>query len=212
MGNWMSLSMHCLSKNRRIYWNKSVNNVQKHVKQYEVLQWASLFLKKYDREANVAELLLRHHLNMSRTEYFAHMRERIPAKVAQAFKSDIMKHAQTGIPVQQIIGYEMFFGRPFYVDENVLIPRPETEELVQRIIEHARKTYVTNEPITIVDVGTGSGIIAITLALELPFAIVYATDISPDALAVAKKNATNLQAQVTFLEGDFLQPLIDLST
>src|SRR5699024_10376346 len=188
------------------------NNVQKHVKQYEVLQWASLFLKKYDREANVAELLLRHHLNMSRTEYFAHMRERIPAKVVQAFKSDIMKHAQTGIPVQQIIGYEMFFGRPFYVDENVLIPRPETEELVQRIIEHARKTYVTNEPITIVDVGTGSGIIAITLALELPFAIVYATDISPDALAVAKKNATNLQAQVTFLEGDFLQPLIDLST
>src|SRR5699024_11604571 len=64
----------------------------------------------------------------------------------------------------------------------------------------------------IVDVGTGRGIIAITLALELPFAIVYATDISPDALAVAKKNATNLQAQVTFLEGDFLQPLTDLST
>src|SRR5699024_11377810 len=56
-------------------------------------------------------------LNMSRTEHFAHMRERIPAKVAQAFKSDITKHAQTGIPVQQIIGYEMFFGRPFRSEE-----------------------------------------------------------------------------------------------
>src|SRR5699024_2846462 len=69
--------------------------------------------------------------------------------------------------------------------------------------------YFNDEPITIVDVGTGSGVIAISLAHALPYVKVYATDISPEALAVAKLNAYDLQADVTFLEGDYLRPVID---
>ncbi|MEN2465346.1 peptide chain release factor N(5)-glutamine methyltransferase [Ornithinibacillus sp. JPR2-1] len=173
-------------------------------KQYEVLEWASLFLEKNNRETRVAELLLQHHLNVSRAQYFAQMREDIPQHIIEKFRADVVKHAETGIPIQHLMGYEMFYGRKYSVNENVLIPRPETEELVLHVMEHAPK----DKPITIVDVGTGSGVIAITLALELPNADVYAIDISPDALGMAKKNAEDLAANVTFLQGDFLDPFV----
>ncbi|MBC5635620.1 peptide chain release factor N(5)-glutamine methyltransferase [Ornithinibacillus sp. BX22] len=173
-------------------------------KQYEVLEWASLFLEKSNRETRVAELLLQHHLNVSRTQYFAQMREDIPQHIVEKFRADIVKHAETGVPIQHLMGYEIFYGRKYSVNEDVLIPRPETEELVLHVIAHAPK----DKPITIVDVGTGSGIIAITLALELPNADVYAIDISPDALVMAKKNAEDLEANVTFLQGDFLEPFV----
>lgn len=174
-------------------------------KQYEVLQWASLFLEKNNRETRVAELLLQHHLNVTRTQYFAQMREEVPEHIVEKFEKDIKMHAETGVPIQHLTGYEMFYGRKFSVNHHVLIPRPETEELVLHVINHAPK----DRPITIVDVGTGSGIIAITLALELPNAKVYAIDISEEALMMAKKNAKSLQADVTFLKGDFLEPFIN---
>lgn len=162
------------------------------------------FLEKNNRETRVAVLLLQHHLNVSRTQYFAQMREDIPQHIIEKFRADVVKHAETGIPIQHLMGYEMFYGRKYSVNENVLIPRPETEELVLHVMEHAPK----DKPITIVDVGTGSGVIAITLALELPNADVYAIDISPDALGMAKKNAEDLAANVTFLQGDFLDPFV----
>lgn len=169
-------------------------------KQYEVLQWASLFLEKNNREPKVADLLLQHHLDVSRTEFFALMREDVPEEIADRFRMDIEKHVETGVPVQHLMGYEEFYGRKFSVNPHVLIPRPETEELVQRVMNHASK----KEPLTIVDIGTGSGIIAITLALELPNATVYAIDISEKALETAKSNAEKYHANVTFLQGDFL--------
>ncbi|WP_042143898.1 peptide chain release factor N(5)-glutamine methyltransferase [Paucisalibacillus sp. EB02] len=171
-------------------------------KQYEVLQWASLFLEKNNREPRVADLLLQYHLDVSRTQFFAQMRDDVPLHIAERFRKDIEKHVETGVPIQHLMGYEEFYSRKFSVNPHVLIPRPETEELVQHVINHASK----NEPITIVDIGTGSGIIAITLALELPNADVYAIDISEKALETAKKNAEYLQANVTFLQGDFLAP------
>ncbi|MEN2767273.1 peptide chain release factor N(5)-glutamine methyltransferase [Ornithinibacillus xuwenensis] len=174
-------------------------------KQYEVLQWASLFLEKNNREVRVAELLLQYHLNVSRTDFFAQMREGIPASIVEKFRADIEKHVKTGIPIQHLMGYELFYGRKFQVNEHVLIPRPETEELVLHVINQIEK----NSPVTIVDIGTGSGIIAITLALEIPNATVYAIDISEKALEVAKRNAEALHANVNFLEGDFLQPFVE---
>lgn len=173
-------------------------------KQYEVLEWASLFLEKSNREIRVAELLLQHHLNVSRTQYFAQMREDVPQHIVEKFRADVVKHAETGVPIQHLMGYEIFYGRKYSVNEDVLIPRPETEELVLHVIDHAPK----DKPITIVDVGTGSGIIAITLALKLPNANVYAIDISSDALVMAKMNAEDLAANVTFLQGDFLEPFV----
>lgn len=176
----------------------------KQTKQYEVLQWASLFLENHQREPRVAEILLQHYLNVSRSKFYTMMRDPVPEAVIKLFKAAIEAHAETGVPVQHLTGYEMFYGREFVVDKHVLIPRPETEELVQRVIQQAGE-----RPLTIVDVGTGSGIIAITLALELSHATVYATDISEGALKVAQKNAEHLQGNVSFLTGDFLQPLLE---
>lgn len=177
-------------------------------KQYEVLQWAFSFLKEHKREENVAEILLQHHLDVSRAVFFASMREKVSEKIVAQFKQDIVEHVTTGIPVQHLTGEAFFYGRSFRVSKHVLVPRFETEELVHHVIEGVQKTY-GDEPVTIVDVGTGSGIIAITLALELPNAFVYATDISEEALQVAKKNAADQAASVDFIHGDFLQPIIE---
>lgn len=179
------------------------NNVQ-----HEVLKRASLFLQKNNCEQQVAEILLRHHLNLSRTEFLLNMRETINEDIVTNFEADIEKHVKSRIPVQHLTGYEYFFGRKFTVNEHVLIPRPETEELVAKAIEQINKRKMS-EPLTVVDVGTGSGVIAITLALEVPNLTVYATDISGSGLKVAKGNADILKAKVNFLHGDFLQPLID---
>lgn len=176
-------------------------------KQYEVLRWASLFLEKNNRESRVAELLLQHHLGVSRAVFFANMQEDVPDDIYEAFKADIEKHAETGVPLQHLTGYEYFYGRRFTVDGHVLIPRPETEELVQHVIRH--DVDFRKKPLRIVDVGTGSGVIAITLKLEWSDAEVFATDISEEALQVAKKNAAEWNADVAFLQGNFLEPLIE---
>lgn len=176
-------------------------------KQYEVLRWASLFLEKNNRESRVAELLLQHHLGVSRAVFFANMQEDVPDDIYEAFKADIEKHAETGMPLQHLTGYEYFYGRRFTVDGHVLIPRPETEELVQHVIRH--DVDFRKKPLRIVDVGTGSGVIAITLKLEWSDAEVFATDISEEALQVAKKNAAEWNADVAFLQGNFLEPLIE---
>ncbi|HLS60666.1 MAG TPA: peptide chain release factor N(5)-glutamine methyltransferase [Virgibacillus sp.] len=181
--------------------------MKKNKKQFEVLQWASLFLEKNNCEQGIAEILLQHHLAVSRAQFYMMMQEPIPEQIMERFQADIQAHVDTGIPVQHLTGYEYFYGRPFFVNEHTLIPRPETEELVHQTIQ--RTTRLSNEdPVLIADIGTGSGVIAATLALELPSAEVYATDISEAALHVARKNAKQLEAEVTFLQGDFLQPLI----
>ncbi|WP_072891617.1 peptide chain release factor N(5)-glutamine methyltransferase [Ornithinibacillus halophilus] len=175
-------------------------------KQYEVLQWASLFLEKNNREPRVAELLLQHHLQIGRSEFFANMRDEVPSHIIEKFEGDVREHAETGKPVQHFTGYESFYGRDFEVNKNVLIPRPETEELIEHVLKVGKQLGI--ESPTIVDVGTGSGVIAITLAVEYSNATVYATDISSQALEVASKNAKEHHAKVNFLQGDFLQPLI----
>jgi len=180
--------------------------MKKNQKQFEVLQWASLFLEKNKAEQGVAEVLLQHHLAVSRSQFYMMMQDAIPEQTLQRFQADIQAHVNTGIPVQHLTGYEYFYGRQFIVNEHTLIPRPETEELVQHAIQLSA-CFVDEDPVVIADIGTGSGVIAATLALEIPYAKVYATDISEAALRVARKNAAQMKAEVTFLQGDFLQPL-----
>ncbi|WP_085994033.1 peptide chain release factor N(5)-glutamine methyltransferase [Oceanobacillus senegalensis] len=177
-------------------------------KLFEVLKRASLFLEKQNREPRVAEILLQHHLKINRSQFFMMMQEPINPNVIKRFEQDLERHAKTGVPVQHLTGSEEFYGRTFHVNEHVLIPRPETEELVLHVTNLVQE-YFPNQPITIADIGTGSGIIATTLALELSQANVFASDISEKALQVARKNASNLHAEVSFLQGDFLQPFID---
>lgn len=180
-----------------------VNNM----KQYEVLNWASSFLKEHNSEEAIAEILLLHYLDVNRSTFYMNMQETVSTEIIEKIKKDIHKHIQTGVPVQHLTGYEYFYGRKFYVNEHTLIPRPETEELVLHVIEEAKKLK-TKHPI-IVDIGTGSGVIAVSLAKEMPHATVYATDISVEALSVAKKNAQKHQADVIFYQGDFLKPIRD---
>ncbi len=176
-------------------------------KVYEALNWASSCLREENRDENVGELLLCHHLKMNRSQLLASLRDDLNTEVIELFIEDIKKHLN-GLPVQYIIGHEEFYGRTFKVNKEVLIPRPETEELVEGVLKRA-KTLFGDKEISLVDVGTGSGAIAITLALENSNFDVCTVDIAAESIKVAKENAEHLGAKVEFYEGDLLGPLIE---
>lgn len=111
-----------------------------------------------------------------------------------------------GLPVQQVLGTATFCGHRFSVTPDVLIPRPETEELVTWILETLETKKYNDKQLRILDIGTGSGCIAISLALALKNAQVTALDIDEKALRVAKNNAAALQAKVQFMQDDILNP------
>jgi release factor glutamine methyltransferase len=177
-------------------------------KVYEVLQWASSFFKQHGKEEAAAEWLLRHHLQMTRAQFFASLREPIDESVKERLMEDAKKHALLHVPIQYLIGYEHFYGRRFFVNEDVLIPRPETEELVAEVLKRINHMFSNRDDIDVVDVGTGSGAIAVTLALENRSLRVKAIDIASSSLKVAERNAEQLGANVEFMLGDLLEPLI----
>lgn len=121
----------------------------------------------------------------------------LPVSELETWNS-ILEQLKREIPIQYILGTTHFYGLEFKVNENVLIPRPETEELVDWIIK-SQKSEVRNKKVKILDIGTGSGCIAISLAKNLPNAEVFALDVSKKALATAQKNAELNQVQVQFI-------------
>ncbi|MEW8970456.1 MAG: peptide chain release factor N(5)-glutamine methyltransferase [Mesobacillus sp.] len=177
------------------------------VRIFEALNWASSFLKEHNREEFAGELLLRHYSGLSRTSMLMKMRDELDGEVWSEFQAAVKRHA-AGEPIQYIIGSEEFYGRRFEVNEHVLIPRPETEELVYGTLQRLDKLFPERDSIELVDVGTGSGAISVTLKLEKPELKVTAVDLSKDAIEVARKNASKLGAEIEFLHGDLLQPLI----
>ena len=112
-----------------------------------------------------------------------------------------VKDLKRGRPIQYVIGKSWFYGMEFIVTNDVLIPRPETEELVKLVIDDAKKHP---ESFSILDIGTGSGCIAVALKRKLPRCHVYALDISDEALKVAKQNAEKNNCEIHFMEGDIL--------
>lgn len=114
----------------------------------------------------------------------------------------------TGKPLAYVLGEWEFYGRPFTVNEDVLVPRPETEALVTAALHYIRTLMRNQDQVMVADIGTGSGCIAVTLVLESA-ATVLASDVSPAALRVSTKNAQRygVQDRITFLQGDMLQPL-----
>jgi release factor glutamine methyltransferase len=173
----------------------------------EALRWASSFLEERGLEPPVAEWLLRHYYQVNRAKLLMILDDKIEPGLFKRLQQDIKRHAE-GTPVQHIIGYEEFYGRRFIVNEHVLIPRPETEELVVAVTELKQKLF-RQEKISLIDVGAGSGAISVTLALEDETLDVQAIDISEEALKVAKKNADELGAKVRFKNGDLLKPIIE---
>ena len=122
---------------------------------------------------------------------------------------EITSELKTGKPYQQILGHTEFYGKKFFVDENVLIPRPETEELVElaKIEIQNLKSKIQN--LKLLDIGTGSGIIPITLKKHLPNVEISAIDISEKALEIAKKNAEFHQANIQFIPQDYLNTKLE---
>ncbi|WP_100374194.1 peptide chain release factor N(5)-glutamine methyltransferase [Bacillus sp. FJAT-45037] len=169
---------------------------------HEALRWASSFLEEQGLEATAAEWLLLHHLNINRTMMFMNFQEPIEEQHWKALKADVLTHAE-GVPIQHLMGYQEFYGRKFKVNQHVLIPRPETEELVHHVLE-MKQALFGDQPVQVLDVGTGSGAIAVTLACEDSSLRVDAFDLSTMALQVAQINAKALGVNVQFNESDLL--------
>ncbi|MEM7350189.1 MAG: peptide chain release factor N(5)-glutamine methyltransferase [Acidobacteriota bacterium] len=152
----------------------------------------------FDPETREASLLLSHVLGRGEASLLAYPEEPVGAALVERFRR-LLARRLTGEPVAYLFGEREFYGRPFAVDPRVLIPRPETEHLIE-----AALALPLPAQLRIVDVGTGSGCIAITLALEIPGARLLATDVSLAALQVARANARRhgVAERVRFVQGD----------
>jgi release factor glutamine methyltransferase len=157
-----------------------------------------------ERARRDAEMLLMHALDRSRAWLIAHVEEELSSSQAAAYTT-LVSIRHKGEPIQYITGEAEFYGLPFRVTPDVLIPRPETEHLVEKVLSLAGRF----EQPCIVDVGTGSGAIAVALAHELPHIQIAATDISSRALAIAEENAKRNEVAVRFLLGDLLAPVAE---
>ncbi len=177
----------------------------KHKYVFEALKRASSFLLEHGREEGAARILLQHELSLSYSGLIASMRDSISDEQLERFWANIEQHAQ-GIPVQHLTGTEEFFGRTFHVTADALIPRPETEELIEETLTLIDRHLPTKQ-LSLADIGTGSGIIAITMKCELPQAQVTATDISEPALKLAAQNAKELNVEIDFRLGDLTEPI-----
>ncbi|MEK5230686.1 peptide chain release factor N(5)-glutamine methyltransferase [Lysinibacillus sp. FSL K6-0232] len=171
----------------------------------EALDWASSFLVDNGREETAARIVMQHVLGTSYAEVMLHVQDELTAEQQTKFTAIIKEHAD-GRPVQYCVGMEEFYGRSFVVDESVLIPRPETEELVFGTITRMNKLF-QQQALKLADIGTGSGAIAISMKLECPALTVVATDLSEAALVTAQNNAQRLQANIDFRLGDLTTPL-----
>ncbi len=162
---------------------------------------AQLTIYSQEEAENLVFWLFEHHLGLRRSE----LTLTIPSETNREPLLGNFERLLTGEPIQYILGEAPFYGRNFLVTRDTLIPRNETEELVHRILKENPKSGLR-----VLDLGTGTGCIPITLALELKDPEVYALDVSVKALDLARKNAAQLGANVGFLEGDLLGAIPNL--
>ncbi len=158
-----------------------------------------------------AELLLMHALRCDRAHLYTCPERELDAETTGRYFR-LIEERTTGKPTQYITGHQEFWGLDFEVTPDVLIPRPETEHLVERVLEIAAQQKLPKDArLRIADVGTGSGCIVLALASEFPRAVLFGVDISRTALVVASRNARrlNMPERVKFLESDLLARLLD---
>jgi release factor glutamine methyltransferase len=173
----------------------------------EVLQLGRAFAHDHIEELAL-EVLLSHSIEKSREYLFAHPEAEVDIDDIENFTSLVKRHLN-GEPIAYLTGEKEFYGMVLNVDKRVLIPRPETEYLVEKIVETAKKN--DENIVRVLDVGTGSGNIAIAVAYHLPKAQVTAVDVSLDALEVAEKNVNryNLRDKITLVHSDLLKNVND---
>lgn len=177
----------------------------------EALIWASSFLRQAGRRDPQfeAELLLRYLLALDRTRFIIALEEELkPAQLEQLER--LCQRRAASEPLQYILGEQEFYGRLFTVRPGVLIPRPETEILIEQVLLRAEQLWPETAALDVLDIGTGSGAIALTLAAERPRWRVTTVDLSANALRIARENAKRLQLErrVRFLHGDLAEPLL----
>ena len=182
-----------------------------------ILEWTTEYFKRENIESPRlnAELLLAHILGKTRLQLYPEFDRPLPPGELTLFKKIIIKRSHH-IPLSYLTGEQDFMGLRLKIDENVYIPRPETEILVEEALKTIRNIDFEEDKargdFIIVDLGTGSGNIAIKLAVELEKSKIYAVDISSEAIQVARENVRrhNLSKRVTFLQGNLFIPLVDL--
>ncbi len=173
----------------------------------ELLKSANERMLEADRGEQAALLYLLELTNMEAHNLYMEYEQEVDEQIEKEFEQGLQR-LLVGEPLGHVLGFEWFYGYRFKVNEDVLIPRPETEELVANVLASYDEVFGEKQVI-VADVGTGSGAIAISLKKEEPNLHVLASDISEKAVMVAKENAQNNEAIVSFVVGDMLQPLID---
>lgn len=168
---------------------------------YQHLKHALISVYDEHEATAIAHEYIEHLSGLSKLQRLAHKDSILSDEQEDQFTIDTNRLI-SGVPIQYVIGTAWFMGREYIVNEHVLIPRPETEELVQWIIDDHN-----GEQAVILDIGTGSGCIPISLKLNLPSTSVTSCDVSKEALAVATENARRLDADINLIEVDFLNPI-----
>ena len=168
---------------------------------------ACLLLRRQGKEESLARFLLMYILDENSQQFTNNISEQLSKEKEELYFSLIDKHIEKNIPLSHLAGFEYFYDRKFKVTKDVLSPRMETEELIYKVIEYIKSINKNN--IKILDLCTGSGIIGITLGKELEFKSleVVASDISEEALKVAKENAIMNEAEVKFIQSDIFEDI-----
>jgi len=152
-----------------------------------------------------AELLLMFTIGRDRAFLYGHPEQELTTEESARYETALAQRS-TGIPAQYITGHQEFWGMDLIVSPAVLIPRPETEHVIETVLDRVGRTFLSGQAVRIIDVGTGSGCIALALAKELPQAEIHATDVSAAALEIARPNAARHQLadRIEFRETDLL--------
>lgn len=174
----------------------------------EALQRASSFLSESGINASpfIAEYLIRSYLKWDRTRFVMELSSKLPLQDWLGIET-WLKRAAAGEPIQYIVGEQEFFGKSFFVDPSVLIPRPETEILVEQVLLESDSIWGSEGRVRMIDLGTGSGVIPVTIALQRPSWEIWALEYSSEALKVARRNAERhgVKERIHFIQGDMLK-------
>ena len=170
---------------------------------------ACLLLRRQGKEESLARFLLMYMLDESPQLFSNSLSEKLSKENEEKYFSLIEKHIKEDVPLSHLVGFEYFYDRKFKVTKDVLSPRMETEELIYKVVEYVKATKKNN--LKILDLCTGSGIIAITLKKELEQVLVdvIASDISEEAIEVAKENAQSHDATIKFVKSDIFNNVDD---